>query len=269
MSSFDKNKPGTWACSEIYSPPASFDMAGYQSKIDAILGKSDTNHSVVRLVWAGDRKLAYSPFYVTWKPSGFGLSSELRAKYKYASLQVPGTSDIIDVPPPRWIFEEFNHPGQYMAAWEATRWQEIDGHRREVRPAPPPNGYYSHLLTIADHGNHQCCEQAKKDYVVCWGNYREPDETDLNILRRAKMEREKDRFIDTTKPLDAETLNILGKETEDRVKEQRRLIDKKVEEYIDENFLELCEAVGLPVTGKARAAYSIPKQKTENGIIIP
>jgi hypothetical protein len=265
--SFDKNKPSTWACSEIYTPPASFDVAGYQSQIDEILGLSDTGMPMVRLVWAGDRKKCYSKFYVTWKPDGFGLSSELRAKYKYMSLQVPGTSDVIDIPPPRWIFEQFEHPGQYAASWEAARFQN----GREMRPGHPPNGYYSHLLTIADHGaSKECCKKATEDKVVCWGDYREPDTKDLGILRKAKFLRDQDRFVDTTKPLDEDTLNILGKETDDRVAEQQKIIDKKVEEYIDENFLELCEAVGIPVTGRARAAYSIPnKQKTENGIIIP
>jgi len=252
---FDTNKPETWADAQVYSPPASFDVAGFQGKLDAVAGLSETNLPVVRLVWAGDRKRCYSKFYVTWKSDGMGLASELRAKYKYASMMIPHTTDVIDIPPPRWILEEYEHPGQYMASWEQARFQQ----GREIRPAPPPNGYYSWLLTIADHGEKKCCEEAEKNKVVCWGNYRDPDAVDIETIREAVFKREQDRFIDTTKPLDDLTLDILGKETEERVAKHQAYMDSQVSEYVEEHALELIEAFGIPVPERLRKLYSIPK----------
>lgn len=260
---FDPNTPDTWCSAEVYSPPPSFDAEGYQARLNKIAGLSENGHPIVRVVWAGDRKKCYSKFYVTWYEAGpkkgLGLSSELRAKYKYASLLVPGTSDVIDVPPPRWVFEQYEHPGQYMESWEQARF--VEG--REVRPAPPPNGYYSWLMNIADHGDGSCCKEARKNKVVCWGTYRDPNEEDLEVIRKAIFLREKDRFIDTTKPLDETTLDILGKETT-RIEEwKENLAKQEISDFVEENALELLELVGVPVSDRARTLYSIPRSVRE------
>lgn len=271
-SSFDKNIPSTWASAEVYSPPSSFDVAGYQTKIDEILGLSETNRPIVRLVWAGDRQKCYSKFAAGWNADGSAAIWETRAKYKYASLQVPGTgSDIIDIPPPRWVFEQFNHPGQYEATWHATRF--VDG--REQRPGPPEGGYYSELYTIAHHGDFKCCEKVAQEKMVCWGMYREPDEKDLQILREAKFKREADRFVDPAKPLDAKTLDILGKQTAEEIAKRDAEIEAEVAEYIDEHAFELIEAAtGQKVPESLRKQFSIPAlpggvETTGSGLVIP
>jgi hypothetical protein len=271
LSSFDFNKPETWGSPEIYAYP-DFDITGFQKKLDDLFGLSDTNFPIVRIVWPGDIKKCYSKFYTSWTGAGFGIDSELRAKYRYASIQIPGTPDIIDVPPARWILEQFNHPGQYLASWEAARFSQ-DG--REIRPAPPPNGYYSHLWTIAEH-NEECCKEAKAKMKVCWGSYRLPDEQDIDILRKAKQARDADREIDTTKPLDEITLEAINKETENRIAEQEKKVQDVLGELVDEYALELFEHLGIPVSPTARAKFSIPKDlkgkhkiRTESSVIVP
>lgn len=271
-SSLDFDKPESWGNPLIYSYP-DFDVAGFQKKLDDLFGKSDTGLPIVRLVWPGDIKKCYSKFYVAWNAAGFGIKSELRAKYRYASIQIPGTPDIIDVPPPRWIIEQFEHPGQYMASWEAARFNK-EG--REIRPAPPPNGYYSHLFTIATHDD-ACCKKAKEDYKVCWGSYRFPDDKDIEMLACAKQRRDADREIDTTKPLDAATLAALDKETEDRIAANEEKNEKILREFVDENAYELLEYVlGRKFSPKARQQFSIPTElrgknnkRTEAGLIVP
>lgn len=269
--SLDRNKPTTWASRELYVPP-DFDVAAYQNRIDEVMGKSDTGLPIVRLVWAGDIKKCFSKFYTSWNSAGFGVDSELRAKYLYASIKIPGSPDIIDIPPPRWIFEEFNHPGQYMASWQAAR---FDSENREVRPAPPPNGYYSELFPIVTHKADECCKEAAEKKVICWGYYREPDEKDLEVLRAAKKLRDEDPFVDPTKPLDEATLARARAEALVQVEKFEKERDQKLKDFVDENAVELLELCGVPVSDVARKMFSIPtalrgmNQKTESGVIVP
>lgn len=267
--SLDFNKPETWADPALHSPP-SFDVEAYQTRINDILGLSETGMPVVRLVWAPDITKCYSKFYTSWIGL-MGANSELRAKYKYATIQIPNTPDQIDIPPPRWILEEFHHPGQYTAAWEQTRFNK-DGY--EIRPAPPTDGYYDELLKIAIHNPKKCCKQAIKRKVVCWGRYRQPDTKDLDVLRKAKAKRDAAPFIDVTKPLTEIDKKRVALETKNRVEEQQKLIQEKIKEFVDENALELLEASipGIRLSDKT-TKFSIPKlmntKTTEAGLIVP
>lgn len=264
--SFDPNNSSTWACRELHNPPE-FDVAAYQEKIDAIFGLSDTGMSIVRLVWAPDILKCYTKFFTSWIGLQ-GAGSELRARYKFSTIQIPGTPDIIDIPPPRWILEEFNHPGQVNASWEAARWAK-DG--REMRPPPPPEGHYSHLITIARHSN-KCCKHAKKHKVVCWGKFRNPAETDLEILRRAKAKRDEDIAIDITKPLTEADLARVSLDTKHRIEEQEAITQEQIKEFVDANALELLELyTGRKFSDKTKK-FSIPRfnnqKTTEAGLII-
>jgi hypothetical protein len=253
---FDFDKPETWASEEIYHYP-DFNKESFQGLLDDLFGLSETGLPNVRLVWPGDIKKCYSKFYTTWTSSGFGVDTELRAKYKYASIQIPGTSDTIDIPPARWILEQFNHPGQYLASWEATR---FDKEGREVRPAPPPHGYYSHLWTIARH-NEQCCKEAIENKKVCWGNYRLPDDHDIKMLKEAKRARDADREIDTTKPLDDLTLKQIEREVVDLGEKNDKRNAALLDEFVDEHAYELIEYfIGVPCSDIARKKFSIPKE---------
>lgn len=253
---FDFDKPETWADRQIYSYP-DFDVTGFQVRLNDIFGLSETNLPIVRLVWPGDIKKCYSKFYVSWNGL-WGNKSELRAKYLYASIKIPGTPDIIDIPPARWILEQYNHPGQYMASWEATRFDKKTG--RELRPAPPPNGYYSHLWTIARH-DEQCCKAASENMKVCWGSYRLPDDHDLEMLKSAKQARDRDRKIDPTKPLDEKTLEQIKRETEERIAKTDAIVEQHLKEFIDENALEMIEFfTGVKVSDTARRVFSIPTE---------
>lgn len=264
----DYNNPSTWADPKLHASP-SFDVETFQKKIDDIFGLSETGLPIVRLVWAPDIQRCYHKFYTSWIGLQ-GAGSELRARYKYSTVQIPGTPDIIDIPPPRWMLEEFNHPGQANASWEAARWAK-DG--RELRPPPPAEGHFTHLITIALHNKKKCCKFAKRDKVVCWGRYRQPDEKDLETLRMAKARRDADIAIDVTKPLTERDQTRIALETSSKIAEQEAATQKKIKEFVDENALEL---IGLVVPGarisEKNKKFSIPKfpiTKTEAGIIIP
>jgi len=263
------NDCSTWCQAAIYSPPAAVDVKEFQQKINRIMGLSKDRHPIVRLVWAGSKD-TFSKFYCEWTEAGFGTKTELRAKYKFAQIRIPGTPDVIDVPPARWILEERIEPEQYYASWEAARWVIKESKRVERRPLPPTDGYYSHLLTIAVHNEH-CCSIAKRDKVVCWGQYREPAQFDLDNLKQAKARRDADHFVDPYAPLSDETLDRTDAEVSNRVTELKADRQQKMSDAIDDDPLKfLSYFTGVDFTGKVKP-FSLPgpKKKEVLGIDVP
>lgn len=247
---FDRDNPTSWASRELHDKPLGFSVRAFQKKIDKILGLTENGLPVCRLVWAPDISKTYSKFYCNWTAMGFGTETELRAKYRYATIKIPGTADLfIDIPPPRWIIEEHNSYGQAAESWEAARWNKAG---KEVRPPCPLEGYYSELFTISDHDD-ECC--AKNKSVVCWGRYRLPAQQDLDRLQMAKNLRDKDAFINPNAPLSAETLALINLQSQGTRDRNEALKDQKITEFIEENALELIEKF----TGQKNTKFSKEK----------
>lgn len=253
-SNFDVNEPRSWANVSVHTPPE-FDIAKFQKQINKILGLTENGLPVCRLVWAADIKKTYIKKYCKWEGL-LGVETELHAKYRFARIKIPNTTDTyIDIPPPRWIIEEHNSYGQGAASSEKARWDKFG---KELIPPPALEGYYSELFTIAEH-TETCCN----DKLVCWGTYRLPSQKDLNRLQRAKNLRDKDMFIDPTRPLSPDTLALIGRDTENKIQHHQELKDAQLAEFVDEHAAELIEKF----TGQKTktAAFMLPKK--EKGLI--
>lgn len=263
--SLDYNNPATWIDAALHVPPL-FDVKGFQKEINKIVSPTIEGWETVRLVWAPSFQQCYTRQYSDWsKISGLGTESELRARYKFAELKVNGMT--FDVPPPRWILEERNDLGQVGEAWEVSRWSK-DG--REMFPPLPPWGYYSPLANLVDHGNGQCCKNLEKP-IVCWGNYREPNAEDLENLRQAAFDREKDIAVNVRAPLSDKVLASAAYVTNERIARKEAMADQELKDYVDENALELIEAfTGIKLSEKTKK-FSIPKNfsRKESGLITP
>jgi hypothetical protein len=257
---FDLNDSTTWGHQSVHSLPR-FDVAGFQAKINKIFPVED--YPNVRLVWAASIKDCYSRRYSEWsKISGLGTESELRARYRFAELKIDGVT--IDIPPPRWIIEERNSLGQVGPSWEAARFGK-DG--REMFPPLPLEGYYSELFKVVEH-NGECCKSTPKE-IVCWGQYREPNQSDLDRLQKAKFLREQAEKIDLNAPLNDKVLASAGRETNARIAQKQLMNDEKMKEFVDENALELIAMfTGQPLSAKTKK-FSIGQTKKENGLILP
>jgi hypothetical protein len=269
----DFNDPVTWCSGDVYKAP-SFNARAYQRKLDKIAG-TRRGRPVVRLIWAGDKN-CFSKFYDDWDDHGLGIHSEIRAKYKYAVIRVPGTADSFDVPPPRWIFEERHEPEQYAASWEQARWVYVtkgDGtedKRRVERRPPPPNEYYDHLWTVAKHDDY-CCQTAQMNKKVCWGLYRQPDERDLDVIRRAIQDRDKDAEQSPYEQLNEKSLAAADKDASDFVSKTKEERKQKTKEFVDDNALALISMfTGADLSDKTKK-FSVPSKykQTQAGIIIP
>ncbi len=268
------NDPSTWATPELYRAP-SFDAQAFQRKLDKIAGKR-RGRPVVRLVWAGAKE-CFSTYYDDWDEFGKGIRTELRAKYLFASIRIPETTDRIDIPPPRWILEERHEPEQYAASWEQARfvlWSKGDGsgeQRKVERRPPPPKEYYSHLWTISEHDEF-CCELTRGNGIkTCWGKYRTPDDRDLEIIKRAVFRRNHDVEQSPFEQLSEASQADAKQKAQVVIDRQREEADKAHREYIEEHGLELVQHfTGVDMTDKMKK-FSLPSghRQTESGLIVP
>lgn len=213
----------------IWEPPT-FDVEGFQKRIDAIVGTS-LGLPIVRLVWAWDKRCR-DAYYTEW--DAFGNGTKLEFGYKYRVARIPiGDGDTVDICPPRWILEERYEPGQYTPSWEASRWAEKDIGKRhscdktdeqrqteacdcppirervELKPPAPSDGWYGLHRVIAEHEeNRACCERLYREgRQNCWGYYRLPAEKDLQRLQRAVSLRDADDHkVDPHAPMSQEAL---------------------------------------------------------------
>jgi len=258
--------PRFWAENEVMRQP-DFDLDAFQKKLDLVCGKTREGFSIVRVVWAWDTARAFSLFFTDWDIEGKPLKSELRAKYIYRTVEI-GKGDTVDIPPPRFIFEEFIHPEQYYAAWERNRWQYDPKLNRKVplRPEPPKDGYYRFCYTVAMHDpGDACCVRAQASGEECFGIYRLPAQVDLDYFARltGKLTRLKNRR-NPYQPFDEHVMQSILADTEAREREdyEKKLIKE------DDDRREFASIIAAPV------AYSLPsasagEKRTPGGIILP
>jgi hypothetical protein len=242
----DYNDCTTWGQKAVYTPP-SFPVEQYQERINRICGLAPNGEPVVRLVWAASKE-CFSKFYCVWDSMGFGVLTELRAKYRFATVEI-NAIDNIDIPAPRWMLEDRVDPAQFAATYEQTRWVWNEDEQRQVERRPRMDlskGYYAPLLTIAQHG--LCCKKARVNKVVCWGEYKEPDETELIMLRQAVEKRDLSEKQSPFEALTRETLETGDRECVDAQARLRAERLEKMSNAIDDNplkFLSYFTGVGF------------------------
>lgn len=216
------NDKSRWAAAGIWKTPL-FDVASFQRKIDQIVGRSPSGHSIVRLSWAWDcRKWENTD----WDLAGNATSGEWRQKYRALTIEI-GNDDYVDIAPPRWILEERYEPEAIAQSWELTRYQKkVTGHpdfacpschaiswinmqksesdmavcrfcdytqmltsiQQDIWGPVPREGWYNllpHVGIIADHANH-CCKRAAEEFgEACYGTYKLPNGKELKRLKKA------------------------------------------------------------------------------------
>ena len=224
------DEPHRWADQSTWRRP-SFDVEGFQSKINEIVGLSQRFDPIVKLRWMRDSE-CYEKKNTSWDSENKVITFDLRARYKFLTIDnlpdQPGL--IIDIPPPRWVLEQRYEPEQIREAWEKERWEMIDGMPRPVKDSCPSEGYYAHLWTIAGHDG--CCEDGVTEGAdgapqVCWGQYRAPSEKDLTTLKAMMWRRAQDDVI--TNPFEAPSEAMESKVVK-RQHESDRIVQEKKDE---------------------------------------
>jgi hypothetical protein len=249
-----------WGEPDIIAQP-DFDLKGFQKKINKIVGLSADGKEIIRCRWAWDAD-CFSLFYTKWLPEGTPIDSEMRAKYRFTTLEVDSETKV-DICPPRFVMEERLDPAQYYDSWEANRWQYDAKLKRKVplRPAPPREGYYMfwYFVSLHDPGN-KCCFRAAKSDAECYGLYREPGQIDLDGIAaiRGKLDRDKNR-PNPYAPIGPEVLQAVQRDTEaaekDRAEARRAAGEENRREY--ENILAPEVAYSLPPAKEKRTAEGL------------
>lgn len=264
--------PRQWASNGIWNPP-SFDVRAYQTRIDRIVGKSD-GKPIVRLIWAWHSRKWVND---QWDSFGMATHGEWRAKYRFMTVKFG--EDTTDISPPRWILEERFEPGQYMPSWNQSRWvyDPILGRNKDIGGMPPQDGWYGYLTVIATHDkNKACCERAwQSDRRVCWGYHKTPGETELNALRRAVWERNKDpQKVSPHEPLPQEVVDELGRkafeEAEVDATEQQDEIGERIKNELDVWGWRLTETDPTKLShGRYHDLAKNFKRQENTGILVP
>lgn len=274
--------PNRW--DEDIAPPF-FDRQGFQDRIDALVGKNRDGKSIVRLIWGPEsiglfgvprywlrrtkdgeewRYITVKRWYLETRieREAYGPSWE---KARYAATEpIEGAErcgQCGNTGEPIELFDQ-RHCRKCGAKYvHATR--TID--RGEV-----PEEFFQFAWMCAEHedldevaGWPKCCERADKDrHRRCFGEFRSPNEYDLECISAGLRRRDKEHPIDPYAPLSALDLTMLEsssglqterwtKEIEDR--QQQILRDQRVLSERGGTFHDLGGAF----------------KKTESGLLIP
>jgi hypothetical protein len=135
--------------------------------------------SVIRLVWGWDVVVR--------------LNGEWRQRYVFHTVTLPN-GDTVDIATPRWFLEELLEPVQYVEQWEQSRWT-VDPDSRtmiDTLGPPPAGGTYVAAYPIArhEHKRHCCLRRWAAERKRCVGDYTQPGDAELEMLRNAYQQRE-------------------------------------------------------------------------------
>lgn len=185
---FDETE--TWLRGDFRTPPWPQDKIDeFQKRLDSAFG----GENAIVLAWSGDRK--YGDIFLNEKGE-----PEQKPVLLFSEHKVNET-DYIYVTCPRWLLLEVNHGSQLEASWEAASIvYDQNQVPRRIRPEKPPKYFYTHLRIIADHdpeitrnGIPPCCEQKwMNGKRICYGKYREPNDTDIAFVGRIREQMDRD-----------------------------------------------------------------------------
>jgi hypothetical protein len=188
------DNPSQWA--RVIPAPSDVNQRKFQRRLDRITGRTPSGRSRVRLVWG------WSPEARVWH------RGEWRARYRFHTVHLP-SGDQVDLAVPRWFLEELVEPAQYKDQWNALRYEWDGIEPVDVTGPPPEGGWYVPLALVAAHdGDKGCCvaewaAQRRK----CWGSYKPPTDSDLEMIQRAvKLRDQAKQFNRTDEPMSKEAL---------------------------------------------------------------
>lgn len=220
-----------------------FDDQAFQRRINNRVGLNRDGKAILRLSYA---PLVYTRSLGEEVPRYWTRRWKDDAAYRYEQ-------------PDRWVIEKRLERESYWDAYQKTRYQEIDGELIDLGPPPEDFYVFEYLIAVhdefkAESGLPQCCERAwegedryRFDEQMrlikeptggrrrCWGEYREPDDSDLTRISRAVCKMHEDPYHNPYAPLSVEQLAVIEMEANldaQRIAEEAR----KREQEISDDF---------------------------------
>lgn len=205
---------------ETYSPQPSFDVKSYQEKLDQVCGKS-RGESIMKLFWGGSETIVK---YTKWGPDGQPTAVETVPRFA-----IPRTSAIfglrIYIPVRRWIICERMEPEQ-LGVGDETDNTFIDerGVKCYAGDKTDKKHLYVPYIYVGDHS--KCPDDCCKDRV-CLGDYKTPDQAELDYLLECTYNLHKDFKGDPYSTLSDEILAEINREYQS--KEEKRLETEEID----------------------------------------
>jgi hypothetical protein len=227
-----------------------FDNEAFQRRIDERVGLNKDGKSILRL--------AYAPSVMTWAlgehvPRYWTSRRKEKGVYRYEQ-------------PDAWVIEKRLEKESYWDAHAARRFQVIDATGEMVDLGAPPEDFYVFEAALVVHSNFKaesglsdCCERAwtgdtkyrlnqkmeMEKYQVggrrrCWGEYRDPNDSDLEAIERAVQKMRSSPYYDPYAPLSPEQLSVLEAEANldaQRIAEEANKRQQELSDDFDHSFL--------------------------------
>lgn len=208
---------------EFYPQPE-FDREGFQARLDKICGKV-REHSKIRIVWGASEEEK-----VAEQISGLGTGLGYKMQGRFLT-RVPGKTEKVRIR--RFVFEEWQPPE--ISSLE-DRFITMPGSAGLVRPATfdDHQGSWELIYVVADHS------QCRKDVCdslefPCHGEYRKPDENDLNkFMRITGAIQDSAIQIDPFSPMSQEIMERLSKRTAETVAARSQAIEAEEDAYFED-----------------------------------
>ncbi len=199
------DEPETWARGDFRVPPWSAkQIAAFQKRIDSAFGAKNA----IVLIWNGDRSYGDRFYEGPWDVYGEPLGSICpKPLVMFGQFPINDGKDYIIVSPARWVLAEVHHGSQLEDGWADSAYvadESFLGGRKRIREIKPPEFYYvpllhgtleTHLRPFVTGDEPPCCRElwnAKKK--ICYGKYREPNDSDIARIKQIRIRMDKDGF---------------------------------------------------------------------------
>lgn len=203
--------------------PCPVDLTPYQRQLDALVGKTATGQSRLRIVWGQDYEKASAI-----------ICGRRALKYPFYRYEEGG--GIHDIGIPRFYVEELhsNAELQHKEAWDRARYYYDECAREliDVLGPIPEDGFYTALFQIAHHDDLCCGGKEVVKNEPCLGAYREPNESDLFRIRRMKWRRDH-ASNDDNAPSESLIRKRAADLAEKRDEKWRTAIRERVEDFMN------------------------------------
>lgn len=289
--------PRQWS-SEI-EPPAGFDVAAYQVLVDSICGRNAAGQSVMVVRWMPQCRThlhngrPMPRYWVARKRNGDDWTYFCPPRWVFEQRHERATY-YSAWEATRWALEDPDgDPSQCLSCGSIDCAVQLGPEVRcrncysanvrggaKVDKGPPPEEYFSYAYLAAEHeqsfteeGWPTCCDRLYREgRRRCWGRFRNPNDSDLEVLRAAVRAREAERFRDPYRPLTREDLYELELAAAVQVERQ----DAELRERKMDELNQLWKEDGWRVTETdegvlthGRHCHYVNYHRTEAGVWIP
>ena len=213
--------------------PSPVNLEGFQKELNKIAGLDVSGRPNLKAVWGQDpsnRMVVCG----SWRAKfPFWRNMKRHERTNAATGLTEYWDELIEIGTPRFFVEELHTNAELNRndRWENARWFWDGLERIDVLGPVPDDGFYSTVFCVAYHDELCCKGRGSIRGEVCLGAYREPNESDLERVRKMKWRRDQ-ASLDEIAPSDS----LIQKRTEDATEKRDEKWRQGIRGVIDDWF---------------------------------